>query len=255
MADQLLPITLGTVINPPPEQDGVCSYEKHGRRMRFVIGDRETCGLGEQNMACEIALLEIDPETLEPIGEWYSLIDPQMEIAPQAEAIHGISNAMVADEPTLAEFIEHRLCGAFDGCDITMIAHNMPFDFKELNKVGNVTRTICTLAWARQLIHDSPNHKLQDLGTFYGFPVDGAHSAAGDTRTTRLLLKKLLEISGRTLEQFAATPTRTYHTMPFGKHKGMLLFQVPKSYLEWMLTEGDWDPNLLESVKKVLRTK
>jgi exodeoxyribonuclease X len=43
----------------------------------------------------------------------------------------------------------------------------------------------------------------------------------------------------------ARTPT----TMPFGKHKGMLLADVPSDYKQWLLTRGDIDPYLRKALE------
>ncbi len=222
--------------------------------MIFLVGDRETCGLGDNNVACEIALMQVDPITLLPVQEWHSYIDPQREIPEATTAIHGITNEMVADAPTLDEFIKYKLDGCFDGFDITMIAHNCPFDIKELAQVGNVTQTYCTLAGARLLVRDSLNHKLQTLREHFGYPEDDAHRAAGDVRTTRRLLGDLTRLSGRTLESLVATKDQTVHVMPYGEHKGKLMFNVPAGYLRWLLSV-DIDANLRKSAEKALKLK
>ena len=41
---------------------------------------------------------------------------------------------------------------------------------------------------------------------------------------------------------------RTPITMPFGKHKGMLLADVPSDYKQWLLTQGDIDPYLRKAL-------
>jgi exodeoxyribonuclease X len=37
--------------------------------------------------------------------------------------------------------------------------------------------------------------------------------------------------------------------MPFGKHKGMLLADVPSDYKQWLLTQGDRDPYLRKALE------
>lgn len=221
----------------------------------FLICDTESTGLVKPIGVVEVAIRQICPVTLDTIKEWHSLIDPQVEISAGAQEIHGISYEMVQDEPTLAEFIEHRLGDVFADNDITFIAHNVPYDLPLLSTIGTVTRSVCTLAWSRQLVKGSVNHKLQTLREHFGFPVNEAHRAMADVATTHRLLKKLIDLSGRTLEQLAATTEQVYHTMPFGVHKGKLLFNLPKSYLVWMLKQEGWEPNLLKSIKKVMLTK
>jgi DNA polymerase III epsilon subunit-like protein len=224
------------------------------RPIAWVIADTETTGL--TGPACEIALHEICPDTLDMIWEIDSLIDPECEIEPGAAAIHGITDEMVADEPTMAEFVEYRLGDRFAGRDIVLICHNAVFDVKRLHAIGDITASICTLFHARQLIPEAPNHKLQTLREHFGFPVNEAHRALADVYTTKRLLREILGRTHRGLREFLATMDTTVHRMPWGKHKGTLLHQVPRDYLLWLKKEcKDLEPNLLKSVEKALKVK
>ena len=225
------------------------------RPVVFLICDTESTGLSRPMGVVEVAIRQIDPVSLVTMREWHSLVDPQQAIEPGAEAIHGICAEMVADEPTLDEFVEHRLCGAFDDVDITFIAHKVPFDLPLLAGIGTITRSVCTLSLSRHLVKNSANHKLQTLREHFGFPANEAHRAMADVATTHRVLGKLLELSGRTLEQLASTTEQTYHTMPFGKHKGLLMFHVPKPYLAWLVAQPGLDPNLLKSAQKAMAMK
>jgi DNA polymerase III epsilon subunit-like protein len=231
------------------------------RDIAWVIADTETPGLLVELGICEIALCEIDPLTLETLWEIDSLIDPQNPIPAEATAIHGITDEMVADEPTMDEFIEHRLKGRFDGRQIVVIAHNTSFDVPRLHLIGDITASVCTLFHSRQLIPkgipgvDGPeNHKLTTLREYFGFPENEAHRALADVYTTKRLLREILGRTERTLPDFLATMDTTVHRMPWGKHCGKLLHQVPKDYLLWMKGLPDLEPNLKKSVLKVLKT-
>lgn len=226
------------------------------RPLAWVIADTETTGL--TGPACEIALREIDPDTLESIGEIQSLIDPECDMDPRAQEVHGITAEMLADAPTLEEFLTAPgyLDGAFDGRDIVLIAHNASFDLKRLDKIGNITSTICTLFHSRQLIGaESENHKLGTLREHFGFPVNEAHRAMADVATTHRLLRELIGRAGRTLRDFHATMDTTIHRMPFGKHRGQLLVTLPRDYLEWVAKQPDMDANLRKSADKILKVK
>lgn len=221
------------------------------RPKRYLVADTETCGLGEHQKACELAIREIDPVTLDTIKEWESLIDPQWPIQPGASEIHGIYDKDVVDAPTLAEYLEHVLKDEFVGYDIVFIGHNAQFDLKCLHTLFDVTQTVCTLAWARRLLTDAPNNKLQTLREHFGYPAGEAHRALADVATTVRVLRELLQRSGFTLEQFAMNGQHTVHVMPWGAHRGKLLMQVPVPYLRW-LWSVDLEENMRESVKKAL---
>lgn len=222
--------------------------------MRFVLGDTETTGLPPGNAAVEIALKEID-ESFNELNRWYSLIDPEdVPIHPEAFKIHGISRDMLVDAPTKDEFVEFILGGKLEG-DVCLICHNVPFDRPLLSHIGNITHTIDTLEIARALIRNSDNHKLQTLRKYFGIAEDKAHSAMGDVNILHQVLKKLIELSGRSLENHAKTTVRVIHVMPFGRHKGWRLINLPKDYLVHMLGLQNLDPNLRKSMQTILELK
>lgn len=224
------------------------------RPIAWVIADTETTGL--QGPACELALREIDPETLETIDEIQSLIDPECEIEPGAQAVHNITQEMVANEPTMDEFIDQRLGDRFHGRDIVLICHNASFDVKRLHKIGNVVSSICTLFHARRLIGtEVANHKLGTLREHFGFPINAAHRAMADVDTTQRLLVELMGRAGRrTLLDFHATQETTIHRWTFGKYRGRLLMDTPREYLEWFKKQPEVEANLKASIVKVLKT-
>ena len=223
----------------------------------FYIGDTETCGLQPHNYPCQIGLQKIDPISFDVLWEIEHLIDPQWEIGEYAAGMHGITNARVADEPTLDEFRDVVLKGGLTG-NITMIAHNFQFDAKALRQLGPISRTICSLAEARQchaLMPGLANHRLTTLAEYFGIKEVNAHQALADCDMTRQVLKKISEISGRTLEQMASTPDRIVHVMPFGAHAGSLIIAMPKAYLRWMLDKCEMEPNLQRSVQAAYNMK
>lgn len=231
--------------------------EAETAEVKFVIGDTETCGLPPHHYPCEIGLQHIDPVSFDVIWETSSLIDPEYPIGEIATGIHGITNEMVVDEPTLAEFVLHRLDGGIEG-DITMIAHNFQFDARALTEVGTITRSICSLFEARQNVALFPglaNCQLQTLREYFGIKPNKAHSALADCDTTRQVLQRICQASGRTLEQLAATPDRVVHVMPWGMHRGVLIVALPKPYMVWLLDREVLEPNLRKSVEKAMGMK
>lgn len=226
------------------------------REIAWVIADTETTGLN--GPACEVALREINPDTLDVIDEIQSLIDPECEIEPGATEIHGITDAMVANAPTLQEFIDTPgyLDRRYDGRQIVLIAHNAPFDYKRLVALGDITTSICTYFHARQMwpkgTDGLENHKLGTLREHFGFPTNEAHRAMADVATTHRLLREILGHTNRGLRDFMATQDTTIHRMPFGKHVGKLMIDVPLDYLLWLKKLPDLETNLKKSVVKAI---
>lgn len=224
--------------------------------MRYIIGDTETTGLGPTykdphappKRACEVALMEIDPDTFEVIGEMHSIINPECDIHPEAEAIHGISKEVALKHPTLSQYIQDTLGGALNG-DIVLIGYRTAFDLPLLKPFGNIVKTFDLLPLAQSLVQDSANHKLQTMKEYFDLPGGMAHRAMGDVCTTHQLLKTLIPLTRRSLKMHCATEFQIYQRAPWGKHTGELIVNLPASYKRWLLSLPDLDNNLRRSVE------
>jgi DNA polymerase-3 subunit epsilon len=95
---------------------------------REIVLDTETTGLDPRtgHRLVEIACVEL--EDLLPTGRtFHRYVHPDREIDPDAERVHGISLASLADKP---RFHEPEVCDAFIEFvgDAAIVAHNAPFD-------------------------------------------------------------------------------------------------------------------------------
>ena len=124
--------------------------------MREIILDTETTGLDPSrgDRIVEIGCLELVNRL--PSGETFHVfINPERAMSPEAEAVHGISDAVLADKPKFADIVEGFL--EFVGSD-PLVIHNADFDMKflnaELEHVGRAplenNPVIDTLAMARK---------------------------------------------------------------------------------------------------------
>jgi DNA polymerase-3 subunit epsilon len=163
---------------------------------RVVAVDTETTGLtpAEGHALVEVAAVVIDDATL---GEgWSSLVQPGRPIPADAAAVHGITDAMVAEAPateTIAAELRRR-CGA-----LTLVFHNaafdLPFVIAMLRKAGQpplLNPVIDTLGLARGLGGPGGN-SLGALAAKLGLPPEPQHRALGDARTTARLLVALID--------------------------------------------------------------
>lgn len=221
---------------------------------RWILWDTETSGLTSAAKAVEIAWLELDDD-LNVLDQQYSLIDPECPIEPGASGVHHITNKDVADSPTIEQFFEILYGGKIVG-DIILIAHNSPFDRRFADPwCDRITGEIDTLRYARRFFPDEQNHKLQTLRYSLGLDEAGeAHSALGDVRATRNLLRVLMDESGLTLADMVKDNDAPIfvHTMPFGKHRGSSIHGVPKDYLQWLKRQDNVDKDLRYTIDKVL---
>lgn len=216
--------------------------------IRWLVLDTETSGLTPDDGPCEIAWQELD-ENLATIDRQYSLIDPQRPISPSAMGVHQITDAMVADAPTLEEFLFEVLDDPFGGeRPVVIIAHQAAFDYKFVKPyISNPGGKLCTLKMARMIYPDCDNHKLQTLRFHLGLEVSrDAHSAAGDVEVTANLLRRMChdtEQNIHALFEVASQPT-IVKKMTFGKHKGKLVSALPADYIDWLLKLDNLDENL-----------
>ncbi len=217
---------------------------------RVYILDTETASL--QGGVVEIAWLQVD-QALNIHEEWVCYVNPEREIDPGAQAIHGITADMVKDAPTLQQVAEFKW---INGTPINMIAHNLPFDKRMIQPTILVGRGLCTLDLARQFLPEQEKHKLEFLQASLSLPKQKSHSALGDVHTVLDLLKHILPITGvdlRTLFERAAQP-RLLAKMPWGMHKGKTPLRLPREYREWLLAQSDIGRDLrytLERIKNI----
>ena len=98
--------------------------------MRIICIDTETAGFAPPSKGsgiCDIAIANID----EDFGIYWkieSLIDPECSISPGAMGVHHITDEMVADQPTLSEFMEQYKY-PLNEVNVVM-GHNVQFDIR-----------------------------------------------------------------------------------------------------------------------------
>jgi DNA polymerase III epsilon subunit-like protein len=164
--------------------------------LRAWVADTETTGADSNDRPCEVAWYEID-EHLSVLDERHSLIDPQMPISATASGIHGITNADVADAPTMVEFVQSLGADFFgEGDEILLIAHNVAFDRRMLQPYFPITDELCTLRLARRIWPKAENHKLPTLMYLLNLERGKSHSAHGDVHTCFDLLRRIVDTSG-----------------------------------------------------------
>jgi DNA polymerase III subunit epsilon len=168
--------------------------------MREIVFDTETTGLSPLNgdRLVEIGCVELF-NRVETGRTFHAYYNPGRSMPSEAEAVHGLSDAFLADKPVFHDVCEELL--EFIG-DSPLIAHNANFDFgflnHELGACGRalicLTRMVDTLVLARQR-HPGAKHSLDALCTRYG--VDRSlrikHGALIDAQ---LLAQVYVELTG-----------------------------------------------------------
>lgn len=168
--------------------------------MREIIFDTETTGFDPRNgdRMVEIGCIEMVNRVLTG-RTFHAYFNPGRPMPAEAEAVHGLSDAFLADKPPFferaLEFLE------FIG-DSPMIAHNAGFDFNfinfELAFCGHPevcrTRMVDTVALAK-VRHPGAKLSLDALCTRYG--IDRSHRTRhGALLDAELLAQVYVELRG-----------------------------------------------------------
>lgn len=221
---------------------------------RPIFYDTETTGIRtDKDRIVEIAAYD-------PVNEktFVQLINPGCPIPSEASAIHHIDDAMVANSPPFAvvaaEFLQ------FCEGDTILIAHNndsfdQPFLRHEFSRHGvpmPAWKYVDSLKWARRYRPDLPRHTLQFLREIYGIAANNAHRALDDVivlekvfsfMTDDLPIEKVYDLINQPRELLF---------MPFGKHQGKPLKELPSDYVCWLAGSGAFDKSENQQLKNAL---
>ncbi|HPF97595.1 MAG TPA: 3'-5' exonuclease [Mangrovimonas sp.] len=221
--------------------------------------DLETTGINISNdRIVEIAVLKIHPNGKEESHRW--LVNPEMPIPPEVTALHGISDADVAQAPTFKQLAKeiHNLIKDSDLAgynsnkfDIPLLAEEMlraDVDFDMKNRVAIDVQNI---------FHKMEQRTLAAAYQFYCEKnLDNAHTAEADTLATYEVLKAQierydeLENNTKFLADFSERKkTADFagfiiydkdgdEAFSFGKHKGRKVEEILEEepgYFGWLL--------------------
>jgi DNA polymerase-3 subunit epsilon len=211
--------------------------------MYAVYYDTETTGTrSDKDRIIEIAAYDPKNERT-----FVQLINPGMPIPPEATAIHRITDAMVENAGSFKEvgqaFID------FCGPDAVLIAHNNDafdklFVENECKRAGLTMpqwKYIDTLKWARKYRSDLPRHTLQSLREVYGIPPNQAHRALDDVMVLHQIFSQMIDDLPIETVLSLQQQTKQLTRMPFGKHQGKALSEIPRDYVRWMAGSGAFD--------------
>lgn len=221
--------------------------------------DLETTGINvAKDRIVEIAILKVYPNGNKESHTWR--VNPEMPIPPETSAIHGITDEMVANEPTFKELapkvyalIKDSDLGGFNSnrFDIPLLAEELlraevDFDMKKALSVDVQT-----------IFHKMEKRTLEAAYKFYcDKDLVDAHSAAADTKATYEVLKAQLarypdlENDIASLADFSSHKDHVdfagfisynedgHEVFSFGKYKGRLvddILQNDPGYFGWVL--------------------
>ena len=183
------------------------AHPKVLERARQVIGlnpiflDTETTGVGLYDLVIEVGIVDLDGNVL-----FNSLINPGRPIPLDSSKVHGITDEMVADAPTLntawseiEDILHDRAIGMY----------NAEFDYRLMKQSAenaglpwtvHRNQAFCVMnmfaAWYGEWNRGANNFRSQKLefaGKFCGIDLPNNHHAVDDAKLTAALLKYLAE--------------------------------------------------------------
>lgn len=163
----------------------------------FVILDTETTGMCRNDEVIELAVLDMDGCVL-----YHSYFDPDADMNPFAQRVHGIRKESLAGKPKFPEEWE-KIKAAIGGKRV--LGHNIKFDKKliwqSLERYGYSGADVDTVFYgmldsvqiARAHI-ETDHYNLNDLTTLVGITREEQHNAADDCLMTLQFLRRLEDI-------------------------------------------------------------
>ena len=212
----------------------------------MIVVDTETTGVGHDARILQLAILSSSVVSFR--------FNPGIPIPAEATAVHGITDADVADCATFAEQAPDVL--AHLNGDDTIAGYNVKFDLQmiqsELARAGlslldlASKRLVCArLYW----MNHEPRTLTAAVEKFLGRPHTGAPGAAADVRATRDVLEAMGLKFGGEIEMADPMPERASWCGPtddlvwrdgvvclnFGKYKGTPLHEPAVALCEKQL--------------------
>lgn len=170
------------------------------RGMREIIFDTETTGFDPKNGDRMVEIGCIEMLNRVPTGRtFHAYFNPERSMPAEAEAVHGLSDAFLADKPLFAALAQDFLDFIEDS---PMIAHNAGFDFNFINAelklcgmpIVSLDRMVDTVALAK-VRHPGAKLSLDALCSRYG--IDRSHRTKhGALLDAELLAQVYVELRG-----------------------------------------------------------
>ena len=231
--------------------------------MRLRVIDIETTGVAPPAEIIEFGRVDVVAhEATWRVGQPMSrLYRPERGIPPETMAVHHITEEMVGGGTPVCTEEKLRLAVWAGGDPDVLVAHNC--DFERLFVPEAITAPlpwICTYKAALRAWPEAPRHSNQVLRYWRALTLDSAlamppHRAAPDAYVTAHILGELLTVAS--VEQMIAwtREPKLMPTIPFGKHRGSPWSDAPADYLQWVIRQGEMDPDMVWNARRELERR
>ncbi|MFN5761273.1 MAG: exonuclease domain-containing protein [Sphingobacteriales bacterium] len=224
----------------------------------LVFFDLETTGVNIQDRIVELYAVRVKPDGSRKDIHHY--IHPEMLIPEEATAIHGITNAMVADKPKFSE-LSLELSIFFKDADLAgfnIRRFDVPLLMEEFHRCGRypiLLRSCKVLDPFVVFLKKEPRNLAAALKFYCQEDHDDAHSAKADVEATMKVFEKQFEFYddlGKSVSEVEAYVSEGYVGLDnkfrinkegkvifnFGKNIGKPIADDP-DYLRWIYKESN----------------
>ncbi|VTU27451.1 DNA polymerase III PolC-type [Variovorax sp. PBL-H6] len=188
--------------------------------LAYTVFDTETTGLdpAQGDEILQIGAARIVNGKVLRHECFEQLVDPGRGIPAAGMAIHGITPAMVAGQPRIAQVLPAFHAFA---ADTVLVAHNAAFDmrFLQMQEAATGVRfgqpVLDTLLLSAAASPQQASHELEAIAARFGLPVLGRHTALGDALLTADVFLRLIPLLAsrgiHTLGQAREAAQRTWY--------------------------------------------
>ncbi|MCF8178214.1 MAG: DNA polymerase III subunit epsilon [Sulfuritalea sp.] len=167
--------------------------------LAYTVFDTETTGLepSKGDEIIQLGAVRIVNSRLLRQEVFDQLVDPRIPLKPAGIPIHGISEDMVRNQPTLDIVLPafHEFCS-----ETVLVAHNAAFDMrffqlKEASLGVRFTQPVLDTLLLSAVIHpNQESHRLESIAGRLGIDVIGRHTALGDAFVTGEVFLKMIPL-------------------------------------------------------------
>ena len=210
---------------------------------------------------------------------YQTLVNPGIPIPAEATAVHGITDADVADAPAL-EDVAREVLDALVGCDLAgfnCLRFDIPFLAEELHRVGrDWDSSTLRVVDVQRIYHKMEPRNLGAALKYYcGREHEGAHDALADVQATADVLLAQLErypdalqgdvaflgeLSGDRQRSPDAAGKLKFDDkgnvcLSFGKYQGWTLENIGRNdpgYLQWLMTKAELPASTIHVMRNSL---
>jgi DNA polymerase III subunit epsilon len=188
--------------------------------LTYTVFDTETTGLEPSagDEIIQLGALRIVNGRLLRTESFDQLVDPRRHLAAESARIHGLTEDMLAGQPTIDQVLPafRAFCE-----DTVLVAHNAAFDLRFLQMKEEATGVrftqpvLDTLLLSAVIHPNQDSHRLEAIAERLGIAVIGRHTALGDALVAGEVFLKMIPLLAekgiRTLREAREAAQRTYY--------------------------------------------